>query len=181
MNEKLTSEIILNIFRNSFLRLITFLFILISLSLLLFQELFIIPKFNEIQFLNIESEAKRTANHIRKSMNIFTFKDDIDISDKFVEDINNLLLDFNILKIRIFDSQGIILFSSTNDEIGKINQHEYFHNIVSKGRIYSKVVHKENFTMEGERINSSVAEVYLPILKEKFKGAFEIYYDISEQ
>lgn len=181
MNEILTSKIILNIFRNSFLRLITFLFILISLSLLLFQEFFIIPKFNEIQFISIESEAKRTANHIRKSMNIFTFKDDIDISDKFVADINNLLLDFNILKIRIFDSQGKILFSSTNDEIGKINQHEYFQKIVSKGRIYSKVVRKENLTMEGERINSSVAEVYLPILKDNFKGAFEIYYDISEQ
>lgn len=181
MQKKHPLSVIKHISENSFLRLISALFIILSITLLIFQEHFIIPTFNSIQFSNIESEAKRTATHIRNSLNIFTYDNYIDVTDKFKTDISEIMLDFGLSKVRIFNSSGTILFSSEGHEIGDKNEHEYFYNIVSKGLIYSKVIHKENTTMEGDIAHTSVAEIYLPIFKDKFVGAFEIYYDISDQ
>ncbi len=89
---------------------------------------------------------------------------------------------FELVKVKIFNASGLIVYSSESKEIGEINTNDYFHEQVAKGQIFSKIVEKNQASMEGKLVPTSVAEVYVPILNNAhFQGAFEIYYDITKQ
>ncbi|KPA19251.1 multi-sensor hybrid histidine kinase [Candidatus Magnetomorum sp. HK-1] len=93
-----------------------------------------------------------------------------------------LLFDFNLLKIKIFSNDGTIIFSTDSKDIGKLNQRDYFHNIVAKGNIFSKMVQKDMLSAENEKMIADVAEIYCPVMENGvFKGAFEIYYDVTNR
>ena len=90
--------------------------------------------------------------------------------------------EFEIVKIKLFDSAGIVIYSSESKEIGEVNRHDYFKEQVANGKVFSKIVEKNQSSMEGKVVGVSVAEVYVPILNnDKFHGAFEIYYDITKE
>lgn len=58
---------------------------------------------------------------------------------------------------------------------------DYFHNNVAKGFLYTKIVNKEEKSLEDEILERDVIEIYVPVSKKnRFTGAFEIYYDITE-
>jgi PAS domain S-box-containing protein len=94
---------------------------------------------------------------------------------------DDLLQNFNLLKLRIFSSTGEIIFSSQADEIGTINTKPYFHEIVAKGKIFSKIVVKESLSLEGSVFQQDVVETYVPIVRNgSFLGAMEVYQNITE-
>jgi membrane protein insertase Oxa1/YidC/SpoIIIJ len=52
--------------------------------------------------------------------------------------------------------------------------------IVAKGKSFTKVVPKDEKTMEEEIVTKDVVETYVPLIRnQQFVGAFEIYYDIT--
>ncbi len=92
----------------------------------------VLPNLKETVVRNEEHHSVIIANHI---VNV------LDIADSLSKD-NNLKTDglllmiegLDIMKLRIFDSEGMVLYSTANSEIGTINKHEYFNNIVSDGK-----------------------------------------------
>lgn len=46
----------------------------------------------------------------------------------------------DIMKLRIFNSEGMVLYSTSNSEIGTINEYDYFHVTVSDGKTFTKLV-----------------------------------------
>ncbi|MDM8536171.1 ATP-binding protein [Desulfobacterales bacterium HSG17] len=130
-----------------------------------------------------ENEAENFVNHI-----IYTefpalandsFEDiKFDINSEFTSHLD----DFNVYKIRIFNPKGKIVFSSQNDEIGQINTNDYYLNIVAQGIRYTKVIKKNRKSLENETVERDVLETYIPVLNDTdtFKGAFEIYYDVTQ-
>ncbi len=95
----------------------------------------VLPNLKETVVRNEEHHSVIMANHIINML---------DIADALSKD-NNLQTDMllimvqglDIMKVRIFNSEGMVLYSTANSEIGTINRHEYFHNIVSDGKTFT--------------------------------------------
>lgn len=122
--------------------------------------------------LNIIDEATRVSNHLTAVYD----------KDKDFSHMLRMKEDLNLDKIRFFDDNGKILYSSDKKEIGNINKKDYYHNIVAKGNVYYKIVAKGKNTLDGIEYDADVAEVYIPIMKNgKFIYAFEVYYDITSK
>jgi diguanylate cyclase (GGDEF)-like protein len=99
----------------------------------------------------------------------------------FVKQIDEARNDFNLLKVKVFSPEGDIIYSTDKSEIGQKNTNPYFHEYVAKGKPYTKVVKKDEPSLEYEIISRDVVETYAPIMgANTFLGAFEIYYDITE-
>ncbi len=163
-------EIIKTIFKqkdSKYALIATFLF---SIIFLLISTKYIVPSFEEQIMLNTIDESKRVSNHL---ISIYE-------KDKKFTHIKSLQEDLNIEKIKFFDKNGLVIYSTSKKDIGEINKRDYFHNIVAKGEVFYKIVKKGKKTLENRLIKTDVAEVYIPILKNnEFIYAFEVYYDIS--
>ncbi len=89
---------------------------------------------------------------------------------------------YNLEKIKLFSRHGEIIYSTDPKDIGEINNKSYFNEIVAKGNSYSKIVRKESESLEGQLMHVDVVETYVPIMdSDRFAGAFEIYYDITNR
>jgi signal transduction histidine kinase len=165
-------DIIKNIFKlkGSIVTLVmTFVLIII---LFLISIKYIIPSFEEQMMLNTVDESRRVSQHL-----ISVYED-----DNTYKHMKRMKNDLQMEKVKFFDKNGFILYSTSQKDIGKVNTKEYFHNIVAKGKVFYKIVKKGKKTLEGRLIQTDVAEVYIPIMKDgKFQYAFEVYYDISEK
>ena len=161
-------------------------FLLLSLAAVLvlptYVCFFLSPEFTELTIENTEHEAKRVTTHL---ISMF-FSENQDLSKIHVQHTlaqhdKNLQAEFNIEKLKLFLPNGEVIYSSEQEDIGKMNTKRYFTEIVAKGEMYSKVVEKEKESLEGRKMAVDVVEIYIPIMKAgKFIGAFEIYYDISK-
>lgn len=129
-----------------------------------------------------QQEADRVASHL---CTMFIKSDRISVAD-LPADLDMMIAsvskDFKIHKLKIFGASGEVVYSTTPEEIGEVNRNSYFHEIVAIGSDYSKLVRKEQATMEGQIVAADVVEAYTPVMRGgKFVGAFEIYYDVTSQ
>ncbi len=177
------SKIIGNIAKTAFFRNIFFTSLIISIILPLYGIFFVIPTFTAQLIKNVEENASRTGTHL--SLRLFSdngIKAKYFESDEIAKEIEVVKNDFKLEKIKVFSNSGKVIYSTANEDIGKQNNHEYFHDVVAKGKIYSKIIEKNTQTLEHNFIDVDVAEVYIPVMQSNaFTGAFEIYYDITEQ
>ena len=167
----------------NFLKNILIISSLIAIGLPLCVILFIYPSFHGLLTKNTENEAVSIARHLASS---FTENQDIlsrdSLPNEILSDMQGSINDFGLMKLKIFSNSGEIIFSTTLKDIGVINKNRYFYDIVAKGKVYTKVVKKDNKSLEGQIVTADVVETYIPIIKnDKFVGAFEIYYDITDR
>jgi len=168
--------------RNKAIRLISLVTILIGITFPLINIYYIYPYFAELLVKNTEEEAVRLGTH----MSAMYFKENKPLSKHsigtFKGKANRQIVDFHLMKLKIFSPTGETIHSTDEKDIGKINNYEYFHNIVAKGDPFTKVVKKDTQSLEGQTVTADVVETYVPILFDgKFIGAFEIYYDITDR
>ena len=131
----------------------------------------VLPSFEEQIMLNIIDESTRVSKHL---ISVY------DENNNDFKHMNKMKEDLHLEKIKFFDKNGKILYSTSKKDIGTINKNDYYHNIVANGEVFYKIVKKGKKTLEGRTIEVDVAEVYIPIMKDnKFKYAFEVYYDIT--
>ena len=146
--------------------------------------LFVYPAFYDELIAGVKDNAEKTAHHIAEMY----------LSDYIVLPpgtpfptgrgavIEEHRRDFGAYKVKFFAADGRVIHSSDADEIGSYNENTYFHDQVAKGEYFTKVVSKDRFSMEGERMSRDVVESYVPLMhKGSFRGAFELYYDITER
>jgi hypothetical protein len=156
---------------------------LLALSFPIYAIFWIHPQFTGIAAFEKEVNAKQIANHISKMLFIDVESNTItkeSITDSFIDTLKEAQVDFDITKIKIFSSSGEVLYSTESQDIGAINAEPYFADIVSKGKIFSKTLLKNEKSLEGEIVKKDVVETYVPLMRgQNFKGAFEIYYDIT--
>lgn len=141
------------------------------------------PLFTRLLMGYAVDEANRIANHVASS----AVAPDRDLStdsieEEFLKIVETTKDDFGLVKMKIFAPSGLILFSTEPREIGTVNREAYFHQKVAKGENYAKVIKKESMTLEGQRMNRDVVEAYVPLMNgTRFRGAFEIYLDITDE
>lgn len=103
------------------------------------------------------------------------------VPEKLKTAAEKILSQFELYKIRLFHADGTILFSTDRDEIGRINQKDYFKNVVAQGKQHTELVRKNALSLDGEPVTMDVVEVYVPIMGgETFLGALEVYSDITK-
>ena len=167
--------IISNIFKNKFFRNV---FVIITVLLLIVPIILynkVSTTFNNEILSNINNDAEKIAKHVHSRH--FETTTDIELN----KTINNIVSDFDIYKIKFFDSNGIVLNSTEAKEIGNKNKYDYFYDKVVKGKVYYHLVQKGMLSLEGKMVTKDVVEIYIPIMKnDEFKGAFELYYDVTE-
>lgn len=149
-------------------------------SLSCFSIFFISPSFTDLVIKNSETEAVKVGRHLSEP---FQGMDKItrDLPDGFVEKVNRAVVAFGLMKIKVFTPDGETIFSSSEEDIGKINEKDYFHNIVAKGRVFSKMVKKDTTSLEDQVVSVDVMETYVPVMNDgSFAGAFEVYFDITD-
>ncbi|NGZ06309.1 MAG: diguanylate cyclase [Magnetococcales bacterium] len=137
------------------------------------------PAFRDLMIRFTETHAVQLAGHMAESVR-FDADGKVEVTDGLRAEMMQLASGFHLYKYRLFDHQGVIILSSVSEEIGKRNEHAYFHEIVAKGQIHSLTVQKNHKSLENEQITLDVVETYVPIMRDQqFSGAFEIYFEIT--
>ena len=156
------------------------LFLTVAILVCLFPAvnlLLIYPKYQAQMLDTLQHQARQVVRHLARQASIKEGALEINF-DTLIEPF--LLQDFDLLKIKVFDRNGRVVYSTTPTELGKINNHPYFQEIVARGQEFSHLVSKEESSAEGEALHHDLVETYLPILDHgTFIGAFELYYDIT--
>lgn len=159
----------------------------LSLAITVFlpgHEYFVIhPSYQKLSTEVTESEAVRYASYMVRTLGLegkFLTKENLPAGlEKSLQPVGR---DKQLLKLRIFSAQGEIIFSTRPDEIGTINEKDYFREVVAKGGVYSKVVQKNQKTAEGAVAQIDIVETYVPFMVEGgFGGAIEVYYDVTDK
>ncbi len=169
------------IIKTPLLRNFMFLSLLIVLVYPVYFQYDFVPSFSEYMLEHKEEDAIISAKYISSTL----FKEaDIISEDLFTPDlvrkIQLIKQTYGMKKIRVLSKAGEIVFSTDPIEIGRINQNEYFFEIVNRGKTFSKIVVQDQSPSEGRTDYTDVVETYVPISTNSgFKGAFEIYYDVT--
>ncbi len=162
---KKTNPIIDNIFRTKmYLTILVIVFCSLIILAMTINSVFT-PLYKKQITSNIISETQRLAIYLSHSIDyVNSSKEELDLRMK------TLMPELHINKLHYFSNKGKVIYSSNKEKIGTVTDKDYFFNIVAKGEIYSK-----NFS-------NHTIEIYIPIMKdETFIGAFEFYYDFSEE
>ncbi|MFA6789551.1 MAG: GGDEF domain-containing protein [Arcobacteraceae bacterium] len=171
----LKAEIVKNIFTKNILRCYVVIVSLIILSSYFIGKKVLMPFFYEHMIKMAISENQKISEHIFMHASI----QDSNIS--LNEELSMLKDNFQLQKIKFFDTQGVVLASTQESDIGQHNQEQYFINHVKKGEVFFKIIHKNTLSLENEYIEKDVAEIYFPMFQdEKLFGVIEIYYDITQ-
>jgi K+-sensing histidine kinase KdpD len=173
-----------NVLKNRFLRNTLILAIIIIIGLVSYNIFLTTPSFTKLLINTTESDAVRITRHLASSMLISEKteigKDSLNI--QLSKEVGKLKEDFELMNLKVFSASGEIVFSADQNEIGEINQRGYFQDIVAHGKVYAKVVPKDERSLEGRKVTTDVLETYVPLMNDgKFLGAFEIYYDITDR
>lgn len=136
----------------------------------------IFPGFSKLSIINAEKNAIQIGGFLAETI----INDNSDFTD--LHQVIRASSAFNLAKIKIFSNSGLTVYSTDPADITKQNDKPYFHEIVAKGKPYTKFVVKDGLTLEGAKVSRDLVETYVPIMDNaNFQGAFEIYQDITER
>jgi diguanylate cyclase (GGDEF)-like protein len=171
----------MRIFNKAYLRNILLLSLAIGIALPLYNVLVIFPAVSRMLVENARDDAVRVARHLASLLTTESGGIDNAFStDRLLDEVKEPTEEFELVKVKIFADSGQILFSTDPEEIGLFNRHEYFSDAVAKGEVFTKIVLKDEKSLEGQEMHSDVVETYVPIIEDGVLwGAFEIYYDIT--
>ncbi|MET0120777.1 MAG: diguanylate cyclase [Candidatus Thiodiazotropha sp. 6PLUC9] len=140
------------------------------------------PKFSDLLISVVERNAKLSAGHMSSMLGLLEQPvSSRNVDHEFRHHISMLEKDYALWKAKLFDASGVTVYSTDSNDIGQQNIYTYFHEKVAVGEVYSNLVSKQAKTLEGQIVPRDVVEIYVPIMDgDEFLGAFELYYDITE-
>lgn len=156
---------------------------LVTVFILAGYSLYVLsPAFTTLIQENTEKEAVRIGRYMATLL--FRMHEPLqrdNLPPRFLAKLEESVQNFALVKIKVFSAAGEIVYSTVPEEIGTINDKRYFHEQVARGRTFTKIVEKDHVTLEGQRFQADIVETYVPIMEDdRFLGAFEIYFDITE-
>jgi PAS domain S-box-containing protein len=172
-----------NIRRFKLLRHVLIVVLAMTIALSVYNVFFIYPAYIELVIDTTKKDAVRVARYLATSLMYGDPEPGKNIIDpQFSQEIDRIIQVFELNKLKIFSPAGKTIFSTDPKEIGLVNPKKYFHAIVAKGKLYAEIVPKDAVSMEGQKMGSDVIEIYVPrMMGDKFLGAFEFYYDITDR
>lgn len=169
------------IIQTRYLRNILIISLLTAVLLIIADILIIYPAFIRFAIKSTEDESAKIGevmSHLIPT-NAALSKDELPLHT--LNQIKWLAEEIGLMKLKIFNNSGEVIYSTDEKDIGIINKEPYFRERALKEKL-SKFVKKNSKTYEGEEISIDVVETYIPIMKGgKTIGVFEIYYDITDK
>ncbi len=149
----------------------------------MYEVYYIFPAYQALLIEATERDALRFVRSVTIRNNLEKIELRADrIPESFIQDIVQLKNEGILVKLRVFSALGEIVFSTQADEVGTVNDKDYFRESVAKGHLYSELVHKESMTADGTATDLDLIETYVPVMLEgQFHGAMEIYSDITPE
>ena len=145
----------------------------------------VFPAFNQLLIANTEDEARRVATHLASMLLGEQQKLSAELmttEPQLAARLNALRAELGLWKLRLFDPSGTMIFSTRPEEIGRQISEPYFFQQVARGMPWSKLEQKGGKSAEGEALTLSIVETYIPLMRdERFIGAFEVYYDVTQR
>ncbi|MFQ5614563.1 MAG: PAS domain S-box protein, partial [Anaerolineae bacterium] len=148
-----------------------------------FNVFFVYPAFSRLLIESTEDDAIRLTSHLKLDyLSEEGGLDQTSFQGASLTRIEAVQDAFRLMELKAFASSGEIVYSTDPQDIGQVNQKDYFHQIVAAGQTYTKVVRKDALSSEGQPVTLDVVETYVPLMQgDDFAGAFEIYYDITSR
>jgi PAS domain S-box-containing protein len=169
-------QIALHILRIKFLRNILIVCLVVALLLPLYNWIYVTPSYLRLNSMTSEDITRRLAAHLVRILQIDRLPSASALDSAALRaGARELKVDFNLDKLRLFDSMGRIVYSTEEAEIGQSSTRPNFFRKAGQRRLYSQIV-----TRQGPGAAREIVEVYVPVMKAAtFMGAFEIDYDIT--
>lgn len=172
-----------HIFRINYLRNILIVSLIITLGFPILITQIISPLFGGELIKNTQAKAVNLAKHIaslvipkQSEMTENSF------SRESMREIQLMTTELKLMKLKIFSKSGKTIYSTAPEDIGVMNRKSYFHDIIAKGEVFTKVVKKGTRSLEDQKVTADVVETYVPIIRnDSVIGAFEIYFDITDR
>ena len=143
---------------------------------------YLVPSLHDHVVLGTQQEAVRVASHLSTLLVGSDRISTADLPPGWAQVATGVVRDFNLHKLKIYAASGEVVYSTNPEEVGSVNRSSYFHQEVASGRNLSKLVQREQFTLDGLKSKLDVVEAYVPVMRVgKFVGAFEIYFDVTPQ
>jgi hypothetical protein len=141
------------------------------------------PAFTSFVIRHAEKKLTEIASNISSVIDIHqdSIHDDTVLDHRVVAKIQETKSLFDLEKIKVFSSNGRIIYSTEPKEIGSRTRKDFFEVIIKDNRTYSDLdINKLESGADGVTVQT-LLETYVPIPgKSGAIGAFEIYYDISK-
>lgn len=172
------------VLHDRFLRRILVLSLLVILILPAVGHFVVYPLFELALIENTEREAIRAGRFLAVHMDLHPGRLTQQTLPADLEQHGQDAVDhLGLVKLKLFAPDGMTLYSTDSGDIGIRNERDYFHNMVTSGQPYTKVVKKNHLSAEGQTYQADVVETYVPIISPQgaFNGAFETYYDITQR
>jgi diguanylate cyclase (GGDEF)-like protein len=136
------------------------------------------PSFINALTEDAKDESVRIATHLVSMLNL---KDKDSLVFKH-ETIKSIIKDLNLQKVKAFSPSGENIYTTDPEDTKNADEKREFYDTIIKGKVYAKFKQKGTKSLEGHILKADVVETYIPIvIGDKFLGAFEIYYDITNR
>ncbi len=168
----------------TYIRYLLIITTLISFILPAFILFYLQPKFKESVEKRITIDAERVSSYLFLEMIKEGYNPSFPklIPTNVSEKLNEAIKTFKLLEVKFYTPDGLIVYCNEEDEIGKYNKESYFYDKLAKGENFAELVKKDELSLEGKSFQTNLVEAYTSIMNEKsFYGAFEIYYNVSEE
>lgn len=97
--------------------------------------------------------------------------------------IGELMRDTNVIRVKIYDDEGIVLYSTKSQQIGVDRSGNPAFRSGMAGRVVSRLTYRDSFNpFDGETESDNLIQTYIPIrhgAASPILGVFEIYSDVN--
>ena len=140
----LNRSILRNIFKIPLLRNSLFVCLAVSISVPVYGIFYEIPLLTGVVQKISENEALTVATHLTKTIfpERFTLKREY-FSNDIIAEVETIIEDFQVQKIKIFSESGEVVYSSDSKGIGKLNKKNIFMKLLPEGKSIPKWLKKK--------------------------------------
>jgi hypothetical protein len=174
----------LNIIKNPLLRSVLIVSMAMVIGLPVYDIFFVHPSYTKLLIDSAKSDAEDIARYLASVY--LSGNDALDektlLSTELLSDVYQLKANFELQRFKVFSNSGKIIFSTDPEDMGNVNRNKYFKNVVAKGKTQTEYIQKDKKSLEGQKMSADVVETYIPLMSgNRFLGAFEIYFDITDR
>lgn len=105
------------------------------------------------------------------------------LTSELAGSINTLMQDRSVVKIKIYNHQGVVAFSTRPAEVGKDQSRNQGFITAIGGGVGNKLIYRDTFnSFDGVTEKDNLMQTYLPVRAgpaERIQGVFELYADVN--
>ncbi|MHB8846320.1 MAG: GGDEF domain-containing protein [Nitrospirota bacterium] len=136
------------------------------------------PVFRNYVYDIERNNSIRLANHLKG--NVVDGSGELKDASVFRWEVEQLRQDIGIQVIRVYDADGVVIYSEDGTDIGTKISHPAILNSVARKKNISMLDASKSFSAEGDTLLHNVVKTYVPIMKgDRYLGALEMHNDVT--